>query len=95
MHSDPHQAASDVDELPAAFWQRGALMGAAAEEAFFVRCDDENNPPERARARPAAGEVGVAPVAARSNSSSCGSGARTTSSRSAEASSGASGLEVF
>jgi uncharacterized protein len=42
-------------------WQRGALMGAAAEEAFFVKCDDENNPPsERANGRMLA-TVGVAP----------------------------------
>ena len=42
-------------------WQRGALMGAAAEEAFFVKCDEENNPPsERANGRMLA-MVGVAP----------------------------------
>src|SRR5262249_11599560 len=29
-----------------ALWQRGALMGAAANEAFFVKCDEENNPPD-------------------------------------------------
>jgi phage tail sheath protein FI len=27
-------------------WQRSALAGASPEEAFFVKCDDENNPPE-------------------------------------------------
>jgi phage tail sheath protein FI len=31
-------------------WSRGALMGATAEEAFFVRCDESNNPAD-ARAR--------------------------------------------
>lgn len=42
-------------------WQRGALMGNAAEEAFFVKCDEENNPPsERANGRMLA-MVGVAP----------------------------------
>jgi len=42
-------------------WQRGALMGNAAEEAFFVKCDEENNPPsERANGRLLA-TVGVAP----------------------------------
>jgi phage tail sheath protein FI len=41
-------------------WQRGALMGNAAEEAFFVKCDEENNPPsERANGRMLA-TVGVA-----------------------------------
>jgi phage tail sheath protein FI len=43
-------------------WRRGALAGAAAEQAFFVRCDDGNNPPD-ARARgELLIEVGVAPV---------------------------------
>ena len=42
-------------------WQRGALMGDSAQEAFFVKCDDENNPPsERAQGRLLA-VVGVAP----------------------------------
>jgi phage tail sheath protein FI len=44
-----------------ALWQRGALMGAAANEAFFVKCDEENNPPaERDQGRLLA-VVGVAP----------------------------------
>lgn len=44
-----------------ALWQRGALMGGAANEAFFVKCDEENNPPtERDQGRLLA-EVGVAP----------------------------------
>jgi phage tail sheath protein FI len=43
-------------------WQRGALMGASASEAFFVKCDEENNPPsERDQGRLLA-EVGVAPA---------------------------------
>ncbi len=42
-------------------WQKGALMGASASEAFFVRCDEENNPEsERSNGRLLA-EVGVAP----------------------------------
>lgn len=42
-------------------WQRGALMGATAAEAFFVKCDDETNPPtEREQGRMLA-VVGVAP----------------------------------
>jgi phage tail sheath protein FI len=42
-------------------WQRGALMGDSAQEAFFVKCDDENNPPsERDQGRLLA-VVGVAP----------------------------------
>ena len=35
-----------------ALWQGGALMGAHPGEAFYVRCDDGNNPPsERANGR--------------------------------------------
>lgn len=42
-------------------WQRGALAGATADQAFFVRCDEGNNPPaERDNGRLLA-EVGVAP----------------------------------
>ena len=42
-------------------WQQGALMGASADEAFFVKCDEENNPEtERGNGRLLA-EVGVAP----------------------------------
>jgi len=42
-------------------WQKGALMGGTANEAFFVRCDEENNPDtERGNGRLLA-EVGVAP----------------------------------
>lgn len=44
-----------------ALWQRGALVGETIQEAFFVKCDEENNPPsERANGRLLA-EVGVAP----------------------------------
>jgi len=42
-------------------WQGGALAGGNPEEAFYVRCDDSNNPPsERANGKLLA-EVGVAP----------------------------------
>jgi hypothetical protein len=42
-------------------WQRGAFMGATANEAFFVQCDEANNPPaEREQGRLLA-VIGVAP----------------------------------
>jgi phage tail sheath protein FI len=28
-------------------WQQGALMGTTSKDAFFVTCDDTNNPPEQ------------------------------------------------
>lgn len=44
-----------------ALWQRGALAGKTIEEAFFVKCDETNNPPsERDNGRLLA-DVGVAP----------------------------------
>jgi len=42
-------------------WQRGALTGASADEAFFVKCDDENNPPASRDNGNLLAEVGVAP----------------------------------
>ena len=45
-----------------ALWRKGALVGGTAEAAFFVKCDEENNPPyERDRGRLLA-EIGVAPA---------------------------------
>ncbi|QPI48582.1 phage tail sheath family protein [Massilia antarctica] len=42
-------------------WARGALVGSATDEAFYVCCDDSNNPPEtRARGQLQI-KVGVAP----------------------------------
>jgi hypothetical protein len=50
-------AGSFLEEL----WRRGALVGDTAAAAYFVRCDDGNNPPD-ARARgELLLEIGVAP----------------------------------
>jgi phage tail sheath protein FI len=43
-------------------WQRGALVGATADEAFFVKCDEENNPPDQVNLGQLIVEIGVAPV---------------------------------
>ncbi len=43
-------------------WQAGALFGASANEAFFVRCDASTNPPESIDAGKLVVEVGLAPV---------------------------------
>lgn len=45
-----------------ALWQRGALSGKSARCAFFVRCDETNNPPERRDQGQMIVEVGVAPA---------------------------------
>jgi uncharacterized protein len=42
-------------------WQRGALAGNSAAEAFFVKCDDEINPPEQREIGQLLAVVGVAP----------------------------------
>jgi phage tail sheath protein FI len=43
-------------------WRRGALFGLTPEEAFYVKCDRETNPPESIDAGQVVCEVGVAPV---------------------------------
>jgi hypothetical protein len=43
-------------------WQRGALVGNTADEAFFVKCDEENNPPDQVDRGQLVVDVGVAPV---------------------------------
>jgi phage tail sheath protein FI len=43
-------------------WQKGALAGAAPREAFFVRCDQTNNPAEGRNRGQLVAEVGVAAV---------------------------------
>jgi phage tail sheath protein FI len=43
-------------------WKSGALFGDTPEEAFYVRCDDELNPPESIDAGYVVVEVGLAPA---------------------------------
>ncbi len=43
-------------------WREGALFGASPAEAFFVKCDAENNPPESIDLGRLIVEVGLAPV---------------------------------
>jgi phage tail sheath protein FI len=43
-------------------WQEGALFGSSPEQAFFVKCDDETNPPEVVEAGQVICEIGIAPV---------------------------------
>ena len=43
-------------------WTDGALFGASIEEAFFVKCDAETNPPEEQEAGRVITHVGLAPV---------------------------------
>ncbi len=43
-------------------WRDGALFGATAEAAFYVKCDEETNPPESIDEGKVVVEVGIAPV---------------------------------
>jgi len=43
-------------------WRDGALFGATASEAFYVKCDAENNPPEVRDVGQLIIEVGICPV---------------------------------
>ncbi|OZG73966.1 hypothetical protein BTA51_09305 [Hahella sp. CCB-MM4] len=43
-------------------WREGAFAGSSAEEAFFVKVDAENNPPEQRRNGELVIEIGIAPV---------------------------------
>ena len=43
-------------------WRDGALFGRTPAEAFYVKCDEENNPPENRDAGILTVEIGIAPV---------------------------------
>ncbi len=43
-------------------WRNGALMGVSPEQAFYVKCDEETNPPEVIDAGQLVCEIGLAPV---------------------------------
>ena len=53
-----HQVTSFLLEL----WQAGFFKGATPEDAFYVKCDEETNPPEVRDAGQVVVECGVAPV---------------------------------
>jgi len=43
-------------------WRDGALFGATPDQAFFVKCDAENNPPETRDTGQLVVDIGIAPV---------------------------------
>ncbi|GAB2869957.1 phage tail sheath subtilisin-like domain-containing protein [Streptomyces mayteni] len=43
-------------------WRGGALFGSQPEQAFYVRCDEESNPPESVDLGRVVCEIGVSPV---------------------------------
>jgi len=52
----------DVSAFLTRLWRDGALMGSSPEEAFFVKCDEETNPPENIDAGMVVTLIGIAPV---------------------------------
>jgi phage tail sheath protein FI len=57
---------SSVDRVISSFlrriWRTGALFGRTPEEAYYVKCDAENNPPENRDAGILTVDIGIAPV---------------------------------
>jgi len=43
-------------------WRQGALVGATPAQAFYVKCDEETNPPDQVDQGQLVVEVGIAPV---------------------------------
>lgn len=52
----------DVGAFLTRLWRDGALMGRTPEEAFFVKCDEETNPPDIIDAGMVVTLIGIAPV---------------------------------
>jgi hypothetical protein len=52
----------DISAFLTRLWREGALMGRTPEEAFFVKCDEETNPPDVIDAGMVVTLVGIAPV---------------------------------
>jgi phage tail sheath protein FI len=52
----------DINAFLTRLWRDGALMGRTPEEAFFVQCDEETNPPESIDAGIVVTVIGIAPV---------------------------------
>lgn len=52
----------DVSAFLNALWSDGALIGASPEDAFFVKCDQDNNPPSDIEKGVVTITIGIAPV---------------------------------
>jgi phage tail sheath protein FI len=51
-----------IDAFLDGLWKKGALLGASAAEAYYVKCDEETNPSETRDAGQLLCEIGIAPV---------------------------------
>jgi len=52
----------DIGAFLMRLWRQGALFGATPEQAFYVKCDEETNPPEVIDAGQMIVEIGMCPV---------------------------------
>jgi len=52
----------DLNAFMMRLWRQGALFGASPEQAFYVKCDNETNPPEVIDAGQLIVEIGMCPV---------------------------------
>lgn len=52
----------DVSAFLKVIWRTGALFGATPDQAFYVKCDAETNPPELRDLGQMVVEIGIAPV---------------------------------
>ena len=56
------RVARTISSFLTLLWRNGALMGTSPEQAFYVKCDEETNPPEVIDAGQLVVEIGLAPV---------------------------------
>jgi hypothetical protein len=52
----------DVTAFLTTVWRSGALFGSSPDQAFYVKCDEELNPPESRDQGRLVIEIGLAPV---------------------------------
>jgi len=52
----------DISSFLSTVWRQGALFGRTPEEAFFVKCDEENNPAATRDVGQLWIDIGIAPV---------------------------------
>ena len=51
-----------VDVFLGDLWKEGALLGATQDQAYYVKCDEETNPPEARDVGELVCEIGISPV---------------------------------
>jgi phage tail sheath protein FI len=56
------QLRTSVSNFLTRIWCEGALFGASPEQAFYVKCDAETNPPDVIEAGQVVVEIGIAPL---------------------------------